>query len=82
MLVKLFNGKVVCPRCDDNGLIFKIEYQDFVFYICDECEATWEYFNEIFYKTFKDLQTLLEQRGLRYQEIMNIEGDYNWYNSY
>lgn len=79
MSLELFKGKVVCPRCDGNGLIYKLEYQNLTLYICDECEATWENFNVISVESFADLQTFLELKGLKYLDIIEVEEDYYWY---
>ena len=77
--MEIFNGIIVCPRCDGNGLVYKLEYQNLTLYICDECEATWENWNLISKETFIDLETLLESKGIKYLDIINISGDYYWY---
>jgi transposase-like protein len=42
--LQFFNGRIVCPRCDGNGLVYKAKVSDLnkILYICDECEASWQ----------------------------------------
>lgn len=81
MSLQFFKGKVVCPRCDGNGLIYKLENQNVTLFICDECEATWENFDLISVESFTDLQILLELKDLKYLDIIMAEEDYYWYSS-
>jgi len=77
--VKIFNGKVVCPRCDGNGLVYKskITNLDLIIYICDECEACWKD-EKIRLENFQDLTTFLESKGLTYKDAQIHDLGYEW----
>ena len=72
--LELFNGKVVCPRCDGNGLIYKANT-----YICDECDALWIDRKNINAISFKDLATFLEEKGYTYKDSKLMNLGYDWY---
>jgi hypothetical protein len=61
---------MVCPRCDDQGLIYKIKVLnlDIKLYICDECDACWLEDQEVSITAFKDLTVFLEEHGLTYED--------------
>ena len=61
---------MICPRCNSQGEIYKAKARniDLILYICDECEACWEENATIKLSTFKDLSTLLEEKGTSYSE--------------
>lgn len=57
---------VVCPRCDGQGYIQKIEIKNSgkVLLSCDECEATWLSREEIGVKPWVDLSDYMESLRL------------------
>jgi len=61
---------MLCPRCDDQGLIYKamILNLNIKLYICDECDACWEINQSISHVNFKDLETFLETHNLSYED--------------
>lgn len=78
----MFNGKVVCPRCDGNGLVSKAKVTDLdiqMIYICDECEASWESNISIRRDTFEDLSTYLEKIGCNYRNAEIVNLGYDWH---
>lgn len=77
--MQTFNGKIVCPRCNGNGLVYKsrVIELDLTIYICDECEASWEN-EELLINEFQDLSTFLEEKGLVYEDVRFIELGYDW----
>lgn len=80
--LKIFNNKVVCPRCDGNGLLYKakiVELELFV-YICDECEALWKDVDAIKTYKFIDFSTFLEKNGLHYDTAEVLDLGYDWLN--
>lgn len=79
--LQFFNGKVVCPRCDGNGLVYKAKIVDLdVFlYICDECDASWKDEKKISKETFQDLSTYLEKHGCTYRDAEIVDLGYHWY---
>ncbi|MEK4500020.1 3'-5' exonuclease [Bacillus sp. FSL R12-0069] len=78
--MEIFKGKVVCPRCDGNGLIFKarIGNSQSLVYICDECDATWKDAETIKLSNFIELAKVLKQNSCTYTDILNL--GYDWYN--
>lgn len=60
---------MLCPRCDDQGLVYKAKIADLdiKLNICDECDACWLENQAISRRNFKDLATLLEEHGLTYE---------------
>ncbi|KXY85275.1 MULTISPECIES: hypothetical protein [Bacillus] len=78
--MKLFKGKVVCPLCHGNGLIFKtkIKAEQAILYICDECVATWQRDNAIQISNFIKLSSVLIKSNSVYSDILNL--GYDWYN--
>lgn len=78
--LQLFNHKVVCPRCDGNGFIYRariIDLNKFV-YVCDECDALWQEEKEIGLKDFIDYSTFLMNHGIRTKANI-VEVEYDWY---
>ena len=61
---------MICPRCDEQGEIYKVKIKeiDNIIYICDECEACWENKENIKKETFQDLSTYLESKGTSYTD--------------
>jgi len=59
---------MICPRCDDQGLIYnaKIVELGIVIKLCDECEACWLENQPVKIENFKGLTTFLEENGLTY----------------
>ncbi|PFV83110.1 MULTISPECIES: 3'-5' exonuclease [Bacillus] len=80
--MKLFREKVICPRCDGNGLIYKAEIKKLnqIVYVCDECDATWLTNNEIYLNNFIDFETFLEENSCSYNDANIIRLGYDWYN--
>ncbi|MGG3471498.1 hypothetical protein ABES02_29040, partial [Neobacillus pocheonensis] len=79
--IRTFNGKIVCPRCDGNGLIYKTNIEELIgikLFVCDECEATWEKYEEIGMEILIDLTTYLETKGLNYSKVNFINENYDW----
>lgn len=78
-----FKDKVVCPRCDGNGLLFKalIYPINVERIICDECDATWGLDETPALKTFKDLSTFLESLGSSYQDMVLNDVDFHWHSN-
>lgn len=60
---------MVCPRCDDQGLIYRVKILDLgvELNLCDECDACWPVEEIISIKNFKDLTIFLEEKGLAYE---------------
>ncbi|NBI30726.1 3'-5' exonuclease [Chengkuizengella marina] len=79
--LEFFKGKVVCPRCNGNGLIYKafIEKLKINLFICDECEATWLNESNINNKNFIDLSTFLDSKGSTYKDLDMQKQDFYWY---
>ena len=77
--MQTFNGKIVCPRCDGNGLVYKsrVVELDLIIYICDECEALWKN-EELSLNEFQDLSTFLQDKGLVYMDVQFIDLGYDW----
>lgn len=79
--LQLHNDRVVCPRCDGNGFVYKARLAevDLILYVCDECEATWVKSEQIGIDPFKDLSTLIEERLGRVNgtDLENL--GYDWY---
>ncbi|CAM3904848.1 3'-5' exonuclease [Mesobacillus zeae] len=75
----IFNGNVVCPRCDGNGLVYKsrVVDLDLIIYICDECEASWQN-EEIILNEFQDLSAFLQDKGLVYEDVRFVDLGYDW----
>jgi transcription elongation factor Elf1 len=79
--LEIFKGKVVCPRCNGNGLVYKAKIKNFdkIILICDECDASWKENTKLSMETFEDLSTYLERIGSSYKEAVIIDLGYNWY---
>lgn len=60
---------MICPRCDEQGLIYKAKVLSLgiELYICDECDACWLKNHRIDFKNFKDLTVFLEEHNLIYE---------------
>ncbi len=69
-----YQGKIVCPRCDGNGLIYKAQIAglDNMLLICDECEAYWEHETRISMDSFSVLGILLKETGRSYKDITDL----------
>ncbi|MGF9697840.1 hypothetical protein [Paenibacillus sp. MABNR03] len=80
--LKTCNGKIICPWCNGNGLIYKaiIKGLERILFVCNECEATWESYETIEVDTRIDLRTYLESSGVKYDEVSSLDKDYNWIN--
>lgn len=78
--MELYNGKVVCPRCDGNGLICKYKVEDLkiIIYICDECDASW-LDEDVSLDRFQDLTTFLETKGIKYKDAQIVDLGYGWF---
>lgn len=81
MSYKTFNGKVVCPRCDGNGLVYKAKISNLnqYLYICNECEAMWQDGTIVSIGSFTDLSTYLKSKNIEYDNAEIQEIDYDWY---
>jgi transposase-like protein len=81
MSYKIFDGKVVCPRCDGNGLVYKARISDLnkAVYICNECEAMWQEGEMISNHKFQDLSTYIEKNNLDYDSTKIEDINYDWY---
>ncbi|REK67793.1 MAG: 3'-5' exonuclease [Brevibacillus sp.] len=79
--LQFFNGRIVCPRCDGNGLVYKAKVSDLnkILYICDECEASWQEDTPINKNSFEDLSTFLEKNGCTYRDANIVDLGYDWY---
>jgi hypothetical protein len=79
--IKTFKGRVVCPRCDGQGLVYKATLvplkKDLL--ICDECEALWLDENELVHNAFKVLILYLGSYGFSYKDLAIKEDEYDWY---
>ncbi len=71
---EVFQGKIVCPRCHGNGLIYmaKISGFDHILYTCDECEACWKDVSSISLDSFSVLGELLDEMGRTYKEVTDL----------
>ncbi|MGX5471085.1 3'-5' exonuclease [Bacillus toyonensis] len=79
--MELFKGKVVCPRCDGNGLVCKVEIKDIdkVVYVCDECDATWLHKDRFGMNNFVNYETFLRENSFSYMEANVVRFGYDWY---
>ena len=61
---------MVCPRCDNQGLIYKAKVLnlDLELNICDECDACWPMNQIMSVDNFKDLTVFIEEHKLTYEE--------------
>lgn len=59
---------MICPRCDEQGLIYnaKVVELEILIKICDECEACWLENQPVKLGNFKGLTAFLEENGLTY----------------
>ncbi|HEV2916295.1 MAG TPA: hypothetical protein VGW78_00955 [Candidatus Babeliales bacterium] len=76
----LINGKVICPRCDGNGIIYRatlLPSSEKIF-ICDECEAIWLN-TDINKSNFKDFTTHIRSLGYSYNQVELSNINYDWY---
>jgi hypothetical protein len=78
----IYNDKVVCPRCDGNGLIYQAHISSLgvTVYLCDECEAMWEDAKTISIASFKDFTTYLRGHGVTYGDAKLKDVNYAWHN--
>lgn len=74
-----FNGKIVCPRCDGNGLIYKARLMPLntIVFMCDECEALW-LDTAIHKNNFQDFTSYVSSQGYTYNQININDIDYDW----
>jgi hypothetical protein len=61
---------MVCPRCDNQGLICKVKVLNLglELNVCDECDACWPINTTMRIDNFKDLTVFLEEHKLTYEE--------------
>jgi hypothetical protein len=78
--ITVFNGKVVCPRCDGNGLVYKATLAPLnkTIFICDECEAMW-LDTCIGKSNFQDFTVYVTSLGYTYDQVDVQNSDYDWY---
>ena len=60
---------VRCPRCDYQGVIYRVRFRadNITGYLCDECDALWFDKDNIGDMTkFNDLTTYMKNNGLLY----------------
>jgi len=69
---------MICPRCDNQGLIYKAKVLNLgsALNICDECDACWPENETISVNNFKDLTVFLEEHNLTYEEAEIIDLGY------
>lgn len=81
--LELFQGKVVCPLCNDGGggSIYKAELRPIqkIVYICDECDALWERPDQITNHLFMGLGEYARLHGYSYDMIDVKNINYFWY---
>lgn len=87
--LKIFEGKVVCPRCypGGGGFIYKAKICniDQIFFICDECDALWEKSESIikdlvYNESFHDLSTFIKEKyNIEYPNFDWEYTDYTWH---
>lgn len=60
---------MVCPRCDGQGLIYRVKVLNLGIELntCDECEACWPISFTMLIENFKDMTVFLEEHGLTYE---------------
>lgn len=60
---------MICPRCDNQGLIYRAKILDLEIElnICDECDACWPKNQILSIENFKDLTVFLEDHQLTYE---------------
>ena len=81
----IHNNKVVCPRCNGNGFLYKtiIEPIHESIIMCDECEAMWpSNIKSINNANFRDFSTYIQDLGYTYDEIELTAINYDWYSKY
>ena len=78
--IKIFKDRIVCPRCDGNGTLYrmKIDGIENSIIVCDECEATWDSWNKI-WEPHMDLIVYLEKKGISYSKTIFSKPDYTWF---
>lgn len=79
--LEIYQNKVVCPRCDGNGLIYKTLLMPLnqEIFICDECEGMWFDPKTIQNGYFSDFTTYVRSKGYTYDEVDLKNIDYGWY---
>lgn len=79
--VTIFNDCIVCPRCDGNGLIYKVFIKQLPTYVymCDECDVLCEDFSNMTLNNFQDFTTYLRTYGIAYSDAQLESIDYEWY---
>ena len=78
--IKIFKDRIVCPRCDGNGLLYRMKVygleNDLI--VCDECEATWDRWEKI-WEPYIDLSVCLDGKGISFKSTSHLEPDYMWF---
>lgn len=59
---------IECPRCEGQGMICEARVKEYIFFICDECDACWENAEDIYKVKFKDLHELLHLKGIYFED--------------
>jgi hypothetical protein len=69
---------MICPRCDEQGLIYKAKVVDLgiIIKICDECEACWKEDQPITLENFNGLTTFLKENNLTYRDAIIEDLEY------
>ena len=78
----IHNEKIVCPRCDGNGLLYQTTLKpiNHTIIMCDECDAIWPTnIQSITKSNFEDFTTYVQSRGYAYNDIDLININYNWF---
>ncbi len=78
---KIYKDRVVCPRCDGNGLIYEVFIKQLYkhVYLCDECDALWEDPGNMTLNNFQDFTTYLRKYGVAYFDAQLESINYEWY---
>ncbi len=78
--IKIFKDRIVCPRCDGNGNLYRMKADgiDNSLIVCDECEATWDSWNKI-WEPHVDFNEYLGDKGISYTTTSYSEPDYMWF---
>lgn len=75
-----FHNRVVCPRCDGNGFVYRGRIAELgkIVYICDECDALWQEERAIGEKDHVDFSTFLSNHGIK-TNLNVVDVEYNWF---
>ncbi|OCL26019.1 hypothetical protein U472_08320 [Orenia metallireducens] len=82
--MKLINGKVYCPLCEENGPIFKtrLNRDKLDIYVCDECDGLWFMNNDyVLYEKegMQNLEEYIEKQFGDLEKTYLLYFDYDWY---